>query len=103
MLRERPVRMRSFNNRNLSEAGIERKISICTLSAVGWVSLGGADILLFTLPCRSCEQQGYIRVAFTETSFRPSAGGETTGPSIGTPSTVSETRLPSPALEISMW
>jgi hypothetical protein len=46
MLRIRPVTMRSFSARNLSAADIERKISIWTLSAVGWVSLGGAGIAL---------------------------------------------------------
>jgi len=38
--------MRSFGTRNLSASDIERKISIWTLSAVGWVSLGGVGITL---------------------------------------------------------
>lgn len=37
--------IRSFNTRNLSAAGIARKISICTFSAAGWVSLGGTGIV----------------------------------------------------------
>jgi hypothetical protein len=38
------VTIRSFNTRNLSAAGIDRRISICTFSAAGWVSLGGNGI-----------------------------------------------------------
>jgi hypothetical protein len=38
--------MSSFNARNLSAPDIERKISICTFSAAGWVSLGGTGIAL---------------------------------------------------------
>jgi hypothetical protein len=37
--------MRSFNTRIFLAAGIERKISICTFSAAGWVSLGGTGIV----------------------------------------------------------
>jgi hypothetical protein len=36
--------VRSFNTRNFSGADIERKISICTFSAAGWVSLRGTGI-----------------------------------------------------------
>ena len=74
-LRIRPVTMRSFNTRNLSAAEIERKSSICTFSAAGWVSLGGIGIAF--LMYHTIHPRAALSLRFRDWKWIPAFAGMT--------------------------